>query len=366
MSDDSLRLLYVTKGLDIGGLERLVASTAIGLTNRGHHVDVAVVNGRRDRLASVLESEGVYVVRLAGSDRLGARGMLGLWRLLRSGAYDVVHVHGPLPAVAARLVPGAPPLVTTSHTPLGALRSPTRLLWNATSRRDAGSIAVSESVRDSMRELDAARCVVVPHGIDADSIQTTAAATGAERGDDGVVTVIAVASHRAAKNYPNLLRAVVHAAERGATLRLVAIGEGPELERHRRLAVELGIDELVTFEPTTLEVLPRIAAADLLVVSSDWEGQPLVASEALALGTPVVATAVGRVDSMVTADVGRIVPPRDHEALGDALAELARDSELRATMSQAAIRRAADWTLDSSVSAYESVYRKVIEGGAGT
>jgi 8-oxo-dGTP pyrophosphatase MutT (NUDIX family) len=78
-------------------------------------------------------------------------------------------------------------------------------------------------------------------------------------------------------------------------------------------------------------VLPLIAGSDLLVVSSDDEGQPLVVGEALALGVPVVATAVGRVPELVGRDVGRVVTPGDPVALGEASAELALDEPLMAT-----------------------------------
>ena len=95
----------------------------------------------------------------------------------------------------------------------------------------------------------------------------------------------------------------------------------------------------------------------MLAVASDYEGQPIVVAEALALGVPVVATAVGRVPEMVNATVGRVVPPRDPGALADALTELATSPELRAAMSTHGRSQHSSWTLDDVIAAHLAVYR---------
>ena len=98
-----MRVLLVTKGLDLGGVERVVVDLAIGLSARGVDVEVAVVNSRRDRLAPVLDAAGITVHRLDGSDLIGAGAARRLTRLVNDPRFDVVHVHGPLPTVVARL-----------------------------------------------------------------------------------------------------------------------------------------------------------------------------------------------------------------------------------------------------------------------
>lgn len=357
------RVLLVTKGLDIGGIERMVVDLAKGLAREGAAVHVAVVNDRRDRLLSQLDQSPVTVHRLGGSDRIGWRAGWRLARLVRSSDFDVVHVHGPLPSIVARLVPGGRPVVTTSHTPLSALRRPTRLAWRLTARGDAATIAVSAAVTASMPARTSGRTVVIPHGLDSEAI--AAARARGRRPLDEEVLAVTVASHRDAKNYPNLLRAVRAAGDRGAALRLIAVGDGPDLERHRQLARELGIGHAVTFRPPTVDVLEVIAGADVLVVASDYEGQPLVVMEALALGVPVVATAVGRVPELVSPAVGRVVPPGDPGALGAALAELAADPDLRASLAANASRRAEAWTLHDVASAHLALYQRLAAGVSG-
>ena len=313
-----MRVLLVTKGLDLGGIERVVTDLATGLHGDGIDVEVALVNSNRDRLVPTIEAAGVTVHRLDGTDTIGVGAGRRLARLVRAGSYDVVHVHGPLPAIVARIAAAAPGargatrVVTTSHTPWHSLHLATRTAWRATAGLDAATIAVSAAVAASLPARVASNAVVIPHGIDPARIAAARHAANCAQfstGPGDVVRVVAVASHRDAKNYPNLLRGVRAALDGGAPIQLVTIGDGPNLDAHVALAAELGIDHAVTFAPSTDDVLAAIAGADILAVASDYEGQPIVVAEALALGVPVVATAVGRVPEMVNSDVGRVVVP---------------------------------------------------------
>lgn len=349
-------VLLVAKGLDVGGIERIVVDLATGLAAAGVSVEVAVVNDRRDAMVPLLHDVGVQVHRLGGSDRVGLTAARRLAALVRQPRFDVVHAHGPLPGVVVRLA-RSQRSICTSHTPWSALRAGTRLLLRATSRREAAGVAVSAAVQASQPRRLAQRTIVVPHGIDADAVAAARCAVPLD--ERGSVVAIVVASHRDAKNYPNLLRAVRHARGRGADVRLVAVGEGPLMAQHQRVADELGLARIVEWRSPELDVLPIIATADLLVVASDYEGQPLVVGEALALGVPVVATAVGRVPELVGRDVGRVVAPSDPVALGEAIAELALDPALRRSMRDAALGRGPGRTIVDVVADHIELYRRV-------
>lgn len=351
------RVLLVTKGLDLGGVERIVVDLAVGLREAGAAVEVALVNPRRSALVPALGE--VPVRELGGTDMVGLAAARRLALVLASGEHDVVHVHGPLPSVVARLARRHPPVVTTAHTPWYALRRPTRALVRATAASDRATVAVSAAVQASMPRSIARRMVVIPHGVDQRAVKAASAARS-HAAPGTPVSVIAVASHRDAKNYPNLLHAVHHARRRGASLRLLAVGDGPALQQHRRLADQLALGDAVQFLPAVAEVMSLIADADLLVVASDHEGQPLVVSEALALGVPVVATAVGRVPELVAPDVGRVVATRDPAALGDAIAELALDPQRLVAMREAALLRGPGRTLEDVVNDHLALYHRVL------
>jgi glycosyltransferase involved in cell wall biosynthesis len=115
---------------------------------------------------------------------------------------------------------------------------------------------------------------------------------------------------------------------------LVIVGDGPE-----RAKLEARADERVRFVGALprQQVLGHLAGARAAVLSSAWENLPHAAVEALAVGTPVVSTAVGGVPEVVhDGENGLLVPPGDVAAFGDALRKVASDDALRARLAAAA------------------------------
>ena len=96
----------------------------------------------------------------------------------------------------------------------------------------------------------------------------------------------------------------------------------------------------VRFAGAATDVRPWLAAADLVVLPSRWEGLPLTALEALATGRPVVASAVPGLVEVVAPGTGALVPPQDPAALADALTQRLRDRTGTATEGAAAARHA--------------------------
>lgn len=131
------------------------------------------------------------------------------------------------------------------------------------------------------------------------------------------------------------LRAV--AAIEGATL--LVVGDGPDRDELERTARDLGLAERARFlgaQPRE-RVLEHFRAADAAVLSSSWENFPHTVVEALAVGAPVVATAVGGVPEAVEDGVnGLLVPPGDERAFEAALRRVADDDALRARLAAAA------------------------------
>jgi glycosyltransferase involved in cell wall biosynthesis len=130
------------------------------------------------------------------------------------------------------------------------------------------------------------------------------------------------------------LPVLLDAIDRVDGARLVIVGDGPE-----RAMLEGRASDRVTFAGSLPreDVLAHLAAARAAVLSSAWENLPHAAVEALAVGTPVVSTAVGGVPEVVTDDVnGLLVPPNDVEALADALRRVLEDDALRDRLAAAA------------------------------
>ena len=122
---------------------------------------------------------------------------------------------------------------------------------------------------------------------------------------------------------------------------LTVVGDGPERTALERRARELGLEGRVSFLGSMArgQVLRLFRAADASVLSSAWENFPHTVVEALAVGCPVIATAVGGVPEVVRdGENGLLVPPGDPGALGAAIARFLGDDELRARLADAAPR----------------------------
>jgi glycosyltransferase involved in cell wall biosynthesis len=120
---------------------------------------------------------------------------------------------------------------------------------------------------------------------------------------------------------------------------LTVVGDGPDREALERLATERGLDGRVHFlgaRPRG-DVLRLFRAADAVLLSSAWENFPHAVVEALAVGTPVIATAVGGVPEAVhDGENGLLVPPGDAGALARAIRCVVDDESLRARLTAAA------------------------------
>jgi glycosyltransferase involved in cell wall biosynthesis len=135
------------------------------------------------------------------------------------------------------------------------------------------------------------------------------------------------------------LDVALQAVQRIPRVSLLVVGDGPDRGQLERTSTELGLDDRVRFVGgrSREDVLRILSAADAAILSSRWENFPHLVVEALAVGTPVIATAVGGVPEIVhDGENGLLVPAGDPDALAEAIRRLVDDDELRARLADAA------------------------------
>jgi glycosyltransferase involved in cell wall biosynthesis len=174
---------------------------------------------------------------------------------------------------------------------------------------------------------------------------------------------LAVGRYEVAKDYPTMLRAFARVREQITNVALVIVGRGSLQKQTERLAGELGLGDSVRFTGVRSDVPEVMSAADAYVLSSAWEGMPMVLLEAGAAGLPIVATRVGGNDEVVLhGQSGFLVPCSDAAALGDAMLRLHRlpESERSAMGERGRDHIRTHYSLSRVAERWESLYREVL------
>jgi len=169
---------------------------------------------------------------------------------------------------------------------------------------------------------------------------------------------IYVGAVRGAKGVPALIRGFAAVDRDAHPMQLTVVGDGPARERCERLADELGVEDAVTFTGRVLHerALEHIAEADVLVHPSESETGPRSVTEAFELGTPVVATPVGRVPEVLTHEVTGLLIDQRAVDIADALERLHADEQLRASIAAAAKEESERWSWDAVTERVRRVY----------
>ena len=297
-----------------------------------------------------------YVLRPMPLPRAWTHGRLSL-EMLRHPP-DVLFV----PAHALPLLP-APRSVVTIHD-LGFLHFPEahtraqrlyhRVFTRLSAARATRIIAISEATRSDLQAFygtPAGKIRVVYHGVDERFQPQDAAHASAVARRYGIDSpyLLFVSTVQPRKNVARLIEAFAIArASLGprCPLRLVLAGKrGWMTEQIERRAAELGVEQEVSFIGYVRDAdLPALLSGALgYVVPSLYEGFGMTALEAMACGTPVLASNTSSLPEVV-GDAGLLVDPLDTLAIADGIGQLAEDAALRDDLRERGLRRVAGWT----------------------
>ena len=398
-------------GRDSGGMNVYVREVARELARRGDRVDVFTRWREPDdpQIQEVGPGASVihipsgpvrYIPKIEVYERIGQFTASILEYVEHNGLkYDLVHSHYWLSAVVARELAARwdVPTVHMAHT-LGLVKrevadedpdpeSDIRVeIERRAVRRSDGLVAASEIEASELLRLydaDPAKLSIVPCGVDTDVFRPIRQVDAREAlgRDQCERLVLFVGRIEQIKGIDVLLDALGLLFKRRPDLRgnvcLVVVGgaldpgdDAPETEKIqelRRLVHEHRMEDSVDFIGSIDQ--PRLAlwysAADLCAVPSLTESFGLVALEAMACGTPVVATRVGGLQTVVeNGESGLLVPPGDHAALAEAIEQVLMDHRLRIHLAHGARDRAEHFTWQRVGDGIEALYDRVLAARA--
>ncbi len=347
---------------EAGGVQAVVRHLRDHLAARGHAVSTGWATSS-DGIADAGADGWVeqYPV-LAGRRWLHLRTLARIAARLRRTRPDVVNIHFASPSTRyfTLLAPvfGYRVLLTCHGSDLLRPHPQDAPQLASVLRGPAAVTTVSDDMRERIHAAcgsEAMHIAVIENGIDTAFWSPAAEAAAPPRPLEPATTLVAVGRLAPVKGFDILVEALAVArVKSSAAARLVLIGEGPEREALEARAERLGIGHAVEFAgrlgPAALR--ERLRAADLFVMPSRSEGMPLALLEAMAAGTPALASRVGGVPR-VAGDCAVLVEPENPDALANALVSLLADRPLRERLARKARIRAQDFSVARAHHAYE-------------
>ncbi len=331
MSSKNIKVLHLFGTLPVGGAEDLLTSIVTGLDPAKFTPEVACI-GEAGLIGEELHRQGFAVSHLGLDLKRDSFGRIvrEVRTLIKRVTPQILHTHLYHPNLYGRLASlglGIKGVVVSVHNAYTRIKLH-RCFWNYLLGRVTDKILVSSShVYRDVRRYDRVpkeKILVMPYGIRMEEFNSplSKAEAKAELRIAGFC-LGTIGRLEEQKGQEFLLAAIPELKENISDLNVLVIGDGrlrPSLENQARY---LGISDVVHFLGTRRDLPLLYRAMDVFVLPSLWEGMPLVLLKAMAAGLPVIATHVsGAEDIIKDGDNGRFIPPRQPEALAQAVLEL--------------------------------------------
>ncbi|EGR4059369.1 glycosyltransferase [Vibrio cholerae] len=321
-----MKILFLVTGLGMGGAETQVCSLIDQLAARGNTILLISLTGE-----SVNKPKHPSVQLVELNMRKTPFGFVqAYWQavnILRQFQPDVVHshmVHANIFARLLRVIAPIPRLVCTAHSNNEGGKA-RMLAYRLTDSWCDLTTNVSQDAVEAFIAQNAAkpgRIVALHNGIDLAKFTFNSVARERCRSELGLnanqTLLLSVGRLTEAKDYPNLLHAFAQLVKRQPNVKLAIIGIGELSTSVEALIEQLELKSYVALLGLRFDVVDWMSAADIYVMSSAWEGMPMVLLEAMATERVVIATDCGGVREVV-GDYGYLVPPRNSEKLTEAI-----------------------------------------------
>ena len=353
----------------LGGGERFLVGLAANLPQERWDVTVCATRENSGPLVDDLAQAGVRYENLGRSGRFDLLPFARLVALLRRERYDVLHalmfgsnfwgtIFGRLTRV---------PVVVAHEQTWSYEGEPLRRFLDGYLIGRGADAMVAVSTRDQERMIEiehvpAAKTRYIPNAYLPRGGSGEGGDLRAELGIDRDAPVVGtLVVLRAQKAIDVLIDAFAILLDRIPAAQLVIGGYGPMRETWEQYAKERGLGDSIHWLGMRHDQPVVLGGLDVAVMSSDFEGTPLLAFECMAARTPMVATDVGGFrDIFVNGESALLVPPRDPHSMAGAIEQLLTDDVRRRTMADAAHDRLGEFTIRRAVERVEGLYEELL------
>lgn len=326
------RLLFFITSLTNGGAERQLVDLALALKEKGWEVAVLCMV-KPEKFQDKLKAASIscFSAEMARS-KTSLFGIVKLYKVIRYFQPTCLISFNYHPNVLGNLLGriAEVPFVVTSVRNEKFGRSIRDYLLKYSTYFSSAIVVNSDNVAQKLIErkvLNESKVSVIPNGVILNGDQDSGVDSAAIRSKLGIFSDeffwLAVGSFKKSKDYPILLEAFSRLSQNYSKVKLSIIGQGLLEEEIARLVSQYTLEKKVTLLGSRDDVKNFMKAADAFVLSSAWEGMPNVLLEALASGTPVVATNVGGASEIVVQEKnGYLVPPKSAVKLQEAMQKM--------------------------------------------
>lgn len=344
-----MQVIHIIKATRISGAERHMLMLLPGLRQQGVDARLLLLtepDNPMDNMVAEAEAAGIPVDRMVIRGHFNPMLVSRLRRYLKEKQPDVVHthlIHADTHGILAARLAGVKTIITGRHNDdafriQGPVRMLNSLLWRMTS----GGIAISHAIERFALEVEGAprqKLRVVEYGLryetaTPDQLDAARQALRTELNLPSDAIIAGMASRLIEqKGVPYTIDAFARIQADFPDAYLVIAGDGPLRSQLEKQAKDAGIADKAFFLGWRSDMINVMAAYDVLLIPSLWEGFGLVILEAMSRRVPVIASRVSAIPEVVIdGETGILVPPKDVDALADAMRLLLSDRTLRRHM----------------------------------
>lgn len=376
-----VRVLQVITSLLTGGAEHIVVQLAEWLSAKNVHCDICVFDGEDTPFMHEIaewneqhsDGEPIHVYKL-GHSFYNPLFIVKLAKLMRG--YDIVHTHNSSPqlfvAIAKKFMAKGkrPILCTTEHNTSNRKR---QWKWYAPIESWMYSqyghiVCISKIAEEKLREYmgggwtdETSECygriTTINNGVDVNSINIAEPAEDLLKQKENRKAIVMVAGFREQKDQDTLVRAMTRLDKDKYELWLVGIGD--RLQTVKSLADKLNVVDRVRFVGLRMDIPNVLRAADVVVMSSHWEGLSLSNVEGMSAGKPFIASDVNGLRE-VTRGYGIMFREGDDEQFASIVDRLCSSPELYHRVAERCYHRALQYDISNMVDGYYNVYRSLV------
>ena len=366
-----MRILQVITSLDMGGAETLVVNLIPRLQVLGNTVDLCVFNGTETPLTQRLKKECPQTkIFTLGHGVYNPLYIFKLVKIMKN--YDIVHTHNSSPQlfVAIASLFNSPKLVSTEHNTSNRKRNWKwyRPIESWMYGRYDHVICISKIAEDKLREYMGGEWLVkssnkyksittINNGIDVNTISEAEPCKELLDLKESRKSILMVAGFRKQKNQDTIIRALTLLDKEKYEVWFAGIGE--RMEEVKQLALSLGVSERVRFLGLRTDIPNVLRAADVIVMSSHWEGLSLSNVEGMSAHKPFIASDVNGLKE-VTKGYGILFPHEDAKVLAEEIKRLASDETYYNEIAERCYNRALEFDISNTVSGYADVYKNIL------